>query len=414
MPRGQAVGVIAILAGVLDVGLSLGCSGGGSASPHDAGAADHTSAPESGTRVSGAPESGAPAFVTPQCPLMPCTPAVAWALTLGPPVTVAAGSGPLPVAVGGPLVDGTYQLVDETFYGPAPLDYGVERPGDQVDATLSLQGGFFNELLGGGNGCGRLAVPSDACTVPYTAAGDMLYIFDTRPFEGDAVLGTYETVDAFQRVPVTARGPALPAASDGGDVPRTLEAGARDPGCPATAPPAGTPCNPQPPPLECEYGGDTQGRCTTLAECALQPDGGYLFQVRPTPCEPNPAECPASFSGASGASCSAGGPVCNYAEGACACVSRSSGCGWECRARSDVSSYPPDSGPPCPAARPLAGDPCPAEGEECQYDSPCSPSASLGPTMVCQHGNWSLGYFFYSCLISSTLACPMSTLRDGG
>jgi hypothetical protein len=311
-----------------------------------------------------------------------------------------------------------------------------------VQATLTVQCDVFNELFSaqaapsasvgfsGGNNCGRLAFPSDAGdAVSYTSVGEMLYIIAPdlyRDLSRGLALGTFEVVDAFQRVPVTARGPITPCVSAGADTARKLVAGMRDKGCPPSAPVAGTPCNPQPPPLECEYGGDGRGRCTTFAACALQQDGKYRFQIGPSPaCPSNPTECPATFpdgvarSGTSLASApDAGCPgpsiTCSYAEGICGCVPDASGCQWTCIARTDATSSAGDAGAPCPAVHPLAGDPCTREGEQCDYDSPCVPELSLGPSMVCQHGNWEQTGGIFNCPIRFVCPQPSLTQPDGG
>jgi hypothetical protein len=354
--------------------------------------------------------------------------AVPW----GAPVTVAGGEGGLPTPAGGPLVDGSYVLVAETLYESPPPDVAMAHVGDQVREVLSLQCDIFNELyfvngvqfMSGtpGNTCGQLTFPADsdaaAGGTSYTSTGDMLYLITPYSYDdlGRGIsLGTYEVVDAFQRLPLGARGPSMPCVPPGSDTSRALAPGMRDPGCPSSPPPPGTPCNPQPPPLECEYGGDAWGRCTTFAACAEQPGGGFAFQFDPqSACSPNPTSCPSTFSDGLALAGSATvmdadggcpGPsiVCSYPEGVCGCLPRLSGCQWNCRSRTSVA--------PCPAVRPLAGDPCFNEGEQCPYGDPCQYELSLGPSMTCQHGNWIEVGGNTSCPLM--FGCPLRG-ADGG
>ena len=428
------------VATLLAMGLMLGCGSSpaqGSAKLDDASAVGDRSSPESCGPVDAS--AGGGCHTQGQ---VVCGPSQVSFAASGPPVTVAAGSGALPAAAGGPLVNGTYRLVAETLYGPPEPNVAVAHVGYQVQAVGTVQCDVLNELYSweatsasyasgfagfGGHNCPRLTLePDSGDGVPYTSIGDMLYViwvYGYADMSRGLGLGKYEMVDAFERLPATARGPTTPSVPAACDTSRRLVAGARDPGCPSSAPAPGTSCNPQPPPLECEYGGDSWGRCTTFAACAAQPDGGYQFQiVPPSGCPPNPTQCPPTFSAGlalAGSSMSGSADAgsyslnltCNYPEGVCGCLACSSGCYWTCRARTDVAA-PADGGAPCPIARPLAGDPCASEGAQCNYDNPCQPELSLGPSMVCQHGNWVQSGAFGSCPLYDP--CFTASLSDAG
>jgi len=347
-----------------------------------------------------------------------------------PVVTVTAGVGDPPVAQGGMVVPGSYGLVSETLYGTPEPDVGVPHVGARIAAALAVNGDTYDEAFGstglgngvvrenGNTGCQRL-VPHDFSLTalgaygggggpchdetPYTATASTLTLIITSPYldrSRGIVVGSYTFVDEFALVaadggPLAAYAPTgenMPA-SDGGI--SHLSGQPRDPRCPADVPAAGKPCDPRPAPLECEYGGDAFGRCTTFAACALQPDGSFAFVVdRDTSCGPNPAACPASFAAAMAGVDGGGAPacvrtslVCAYPEGVCGCGTDSSTSTWACRARDSVTEYPRGAGT-CPSTRPLAGDGCASEGASCGYGSPCSPDLSLGPSLICENGYW--------------------------
>jgi hypothetical protein len=233
----------------------------------------------------------------------------------------------------------------------------------------------------------------------YTASGDAVTLVSLLPATDMTarVVGSFTIVDRF--VLASKFKPAM--APDSGAAlydasPGPYAVGERDPRCPATPPAEGDPCDPEPVPLQCEYGGDAWARCTTIASCLLFPlDGGGAFQFHvgtATDCPPNPPECPPDLAsalslvdaGRSSTDASAlDGPACVYTAGICGFPASSlgGGCGWMCRQQADV-------GAGCPAPRPLAGTPCSDEGLECPYDEQCGPNFSLGSNMVCQFGHW--------------------------
>ncbi len=353
-----------------------------------------------------------------------CSPGDAAAISWGPDVTVAEGVGDPPAPQGGAVVEGSYRLASETVYGTVPPDVSTAKPGDSVRSVLSVHCDIFNELYGdtgavvsaSGNDCGRLVShePSlldvsglapdggDAWRdqYAYSATDRTLTVITLEPYweyGAAAVAGSYTVVDEFALVSAgsldASTGNGMPP--DAGPVPHE----ARDPRCPASAPAQGVACNPMPAPLVCEYGGDAYGRCTTTALCALTGDGTFQFQEsKEKYCGATPAACPAAFdamdvdasAAPDGGNCTDTQLSCNYAEGVCGCLTALSGPTWECRPRSDV-------GPSCPTTRPLAGDGCSAEGQECDYNEPCAPPISLGPSMLCQNGYWEIFYSGTSC-----------------
>ncbi len=321
------------------------------------------------------------------------------------PVVVGRGVGAAPSAQGGVPVPGVYQLVSETFYGDPPADIVYPHVGGSIAATLSVSCDVFNIVYTNGNYCGRL-VPHDlgiadlvAFTgvgtvldeTPYTATANTLTLLGEAPYRDLAsfeYLGSYTIADVY----------VLESALSGWDagspnVAAPNPSGGRDPRCPTQTPAAGDPCNPQPAPLECEYGGDALGQCTTVAKCVLQPDATFAFAIAPAVgCAPNPAGCPASYAlafataGPDAGACT-GTTACSYPEGVCGCGSTSSASAWTCRARGDVSPESPDGGA-CPAQRPLLGDGCAVDEWVCNYASPCAPDLSLGPALACINGYW--------------------------
>ena len=367
-----------------------------------------------------------------------CQPNTASSIAAGPMVTIAAGTGEPPVPTGGALVDGAYQLVAETQYGTPPSDEGTPTVGDTLSAVLAVHCDLFDEIFSskgaalailGANTCGRLVPGTLSLRVisgldpdagdmwesefAYSATSTTLTVISLQPFHDAArgvIAGSYTVVDDFALVGSDAGAPPVPRV-DGA----VASGQARDPRCPSKAPSPGDACNPMPAPLDCEYGGDTWGRCTTFALCALQPDGSFGFQTSTdTSCGPNPAPCPAAYGTSTegpgapsgdgdvpaGSTCSDNGIACSYAEGVCSCepafaADASVVLSWNCRARTDVTASP--SALTCPAKRPLAGDGCSSEGEKCGYDSPCGPQPSLGPGMICTNGYWAYEDYDYSC-----------------
>jgi hypothetical protein len=181
--------------------------------------------------------------------------------------------------------------------------------------------------------------------------------------------------------------------------------GGRVPRCPATAPANGASCDPTLGPLECEYGGDADGRCTTLAACALTPPANAFAYVvtQSSDCGgTNDPSCPASLDAAEALPldppsdggldprCNPEGGVeptvtCNYPGAACSCVVPNGATACTCLTGADVAS---ESNGQCPAQRPLAGDGCTVEGVWCGYAPPCGGSVSIGPSMMCVDGHW--------------------------
>jgi hypothetical protein len=346
--------------------------------------------------------------------------------------------------MGGALVPGAYQLVSETLYGPPEPDVVMTQVGEQVEKLLDVQCDVFNERYRSGwqstlraNGAVFGPSPSDGSIcdqlvphalrpklgtppdgVPYSAVGDTLTLtwdIGYTDYARDTNLGSYTVVDQFVLVSAAAGAASDRDAGPSQDAAPLLPAGVRDPRCPSAPPSQGDSCNPEPAPLECEYGGNAWARCTTFAECAVQPDGEFRFQLDPVSgCGPNAPQCPSSFaegvamagsgSPADAGSCSAFGTVCDYAEGVCGC----DGCSWLCRSRTDVASTSAKDS--CPERRPLAGDPCVVESQICDYDRLCLPAISLGPSMICQHGNW--------VQTSEAASCPVFCVHlqpeDGG
>jgi hypothetical protein len=278
----------------------------------------------------------------------------------------------------------------------------------EITSTDGTTGG------GGGNDCFRLdphplsllsvsglmgpGIPDLQGHVAYTARGQHLMLFDVYPYwdrsKGN-ILGSYTYVSDFILAGSGATAVATPTMDAGTTA---TPPGGRDPRCPANPPSDGDPCSPDLSPIECEYGGDAFGQCTTFAECALSyTDGAFRFRVAaPTACAPpNPQDCPASFALATSRAPQnpSPGSTCYYPEGVCGCVVPRAGvmlatmtppCTWICRNGASGDSW---LEPGCPWPRPLAGDPC-ATDLRCDYDGECSGEPSLGPGMICQQGHW--------------------------
>jgi hypothetical protein len=335
-----------------------------------------------------------------------CNPTTIESIPFGPSVIITRTTGDPPKAQGGAPSPGTYQLVSETLYGDPLPDLATRHVGDSYNALLGVDCDTFNIIFtgsggGSGNTCGRL-VPHDLSLTdllstsgslnqtPYSATATTLTLIEPTLYRDRGnllTLGVFTQVDEY--VLISSAG-NLPAGAPG-DLSPPNPSGARDPRCPAQPPANDQACDPRPAPLECEYGGDALGRCTTKVFCVLQPDGTFRFQIAPGSCGANAAACPASYAEgvatvtADGGRC-AGPLVCNYVEGVCGCGSLSSASAWACRARADVGTAS-DPGSTCPVQRPLLGDGCTLDEQECLYDSPCD-SLSLGPDLACVNGYW--------------------------
>jgi hypothetical protein len=159
--------------------------------------------------------------------------------------------------------------------------------------------------------------------------------------------------------------------------------------CPPVLPAGRTPCDSS---AVCEYGPNAQGACTTLAECVLAGEDGPLWwRVVPPPswCGTAGAGCPASFgeTPTNGSFCRTTAPICDYAQGRCACEpcagsSGDAGLGmWQCVKW-------PTGGDCCPDPRPLLGSACASEGQRCNYSLACRGLPDMGPAMVCTQGTW--------------------------
>jgi len=254
-------------------------------------------------------------------------------------------------------------------------------------------------------------------STPYTANGSTLSLIMVHLYGNPgATLGTYTVVDDYVLVSDGLASGSAPQRLTGDT--GTVASQARDTRCPTTFPDAGTACDPSKGPLECEYGGDSLGRCTQSTACALQTDGSYRFQsYASSGCDPNPAACPTSYGAANATSgiiadagyCEPSNEFfCNYPEGLCNCGSASSTLACGCLAPGYAWAYGSeqtvDGGNACPAQRPLSGDGCSAEGLWCLYADACSRGFSLGPSMACIHGYWERLDVSHSC--PATRRCP--------
>jgi hypothetical protein len=339
----------------------------------------------------------------------------------GPNVTPMIGAGPAPTPNGGAVTSGSYWLVAETIYGlvPPSTNFITGAPRQTISSELAVFCDVYAQAVQDGQGSsfgeyGPLVPQAltwaqlnswDGST-PYTATSSTLSLITVNMYGNlGFTLGTYTVVDDYVLVSNGVAQGTAPQRLTGSA--STVLSKPRDPRCPTTVPGAGTACDPSAGPLECEYGGDALGRCTQSAACALQTGGSYQFQLYPsTGCDPNPANCPASFSAAdatSGIITDAGycEPrdefFCNYPEGLCNCGSVSSTLACSCIA-------PGYAGDACPAQRPLSGDGCTAEGLWCFYDGACSVGFSLGPSMACMGGYWERLDRSIPCI--ATTQCP--------
>jgi hypothetical protein len=350
-------------------------------------------------------------------------------------VTIYHTLAPVPRPTGGAIIAGSYVLTGDVLYGAAPPDVAGTGAATQATGVLSAACDQFYESYvetsmggtGSGLGCYRLAandsplaalLPSNDPNndgTPYTATANTLDIFQVEPLSGGGpyVLGSYAWVKHYALVESAADVIQPPPSIE------TQQTGARDVRCPTTAPANGSACDPSLGPLECEYGGDAQGRCTTLAACALGANSAYAFAVtQSADCGANDQSCPATFDGAQ-ALPSVGTPTdggvdprcldagwqppvsCNYPEGVCSCTSWSAGTGCTCRTRADITLT---TGTSCPSQRPLAGDSCTIEDTYCGYSAPCG-GPSLGPSMACIGGHWIEYEEFVGCPANGPM-CP--------
>jgi hypothetical protein len=348
-------------------------------------------------------------------------------------VTVKTGEGPAPTPRGGVITSGSYVLVAETFYGtlpPSMFNLGIGSPGDVVSAEITVTGDMYSQgfQVGEGGGGGvygplvprALSIPELSAwdgSTPYTASSSTLSLIMVHLYGNSGVtLGMYTVVDDYVLAPNGAVIGTAPQRLTGNA--GTIASHARDPSCLTTLPDAGTACDASAGPLECEYGGDSLGRCTQSTACALQTDGSYRYLSYPSiGCDPNPATCPASYGAAdatSGIIADAGycEPsdefFCNYPEGLCNCGSVSSTLACSCIGPGYAGAYgsqqAPDGGNACPAQRPLSGDGCSTDGLWCIYADACSRGFSLGPSMACIHGYWERLDISHPCI--ATTRCP--------
>jgi hypothetical protein len=260
--------------------------------------------------------------------------------TWGPQVPVTSESGDPPVPEGGALVPGFYVLVSKTVFGVKPFDSLAQ--GAETYEAPELANGLAREAAyvscdtistlydtsatgdapPNGSSCRKLVARSvslaEVSFVPnpgggvqlidmsqqvasYTAHGDTLTVISLRPqidLPLVSVVGSYTIVDRFVLVSKNN--------ADAGSGGATIDASATvfapgepDPRCPPSPPTPGDPCDPKPVPLQCEYGGDAWGRCTTFAECSLVAvDGGGQFEFgasQGNDCAPNQQACPRDY-----------------------------------------------------------------------------------------------------------------------
>lgn len=157
--------------------------------------------------------------------------------------------------------------------------------------------------------------------------------------------------------------------------------------CPSSPPPNGAPCTHDPGILDCEYGGDSHGDCTTFASCDMEigtSSPSWHVDVPDATCGARAATCPASYGASEGMACSPSEPACDYDEGVCACILCEAPGGtsgyWHCRAWNDVPAG-------CPVPRALLGTACSDEGLRCDY-AQCCQGPSIGYRMQCTNGYW--------------------------
>jgi len=158
-------------------------------------------------------------------------------------------------------------------------------------------------------------------------------------------------------------------------------------GCPTSAPASGGACTGT---LSCEYGGDPDVECDTLAVCV---NGAWSVTDSPTDglCPTSPPGkngCPGSYSDVPvGQGCS-GVTECDYPQGRCGCTLQQGGPAQFPDAGAQWVCEQPTKG--CPEPRPQAGTACDSSGvNECDYGSCALPGGVL---MVCTNGTWGVEY----------------------
>lgn len=171
----------------------------------------------------------------------------------------------------------------------------------------------------------------------------------------------------------------------------------RAPGCPARAPTDGDFCTASW--LDCEYGGDAQGRCATVASCW----SGKWHLTKTAGCG-NEAICPASFAAVpQGAACpDTFVDACEYPEATCGCTACLRGGEskfvWRCGAWSH------NTDPACDLLDVRVGDACTTPDQTCWYGSPCFDRFKTRPPMTCRDGYWGIAVQNFACPIAP--ACP--------
>jgi hypothetical protein len=160
-------------------------------------------------------------------------------------------------------------------------------------------------------------------------------------------------------------------------------------GCPPSPPTAGSSCALAYASFSCEYGGDQDLECDTLATCS---NATWSLTEAPTDgfcptSKPGKNGCPASYSGVHVGQACSGVTDCAYPQGRCACTVpiggpvelEDAGAEWICET--------PESG--CPEPRPQAGTSCDSEGLTCDYGTCTLPG---GTAMECAGGRWSVSF----------------------
>jgi hypothetical protein len=172
--------------------------------------------------------------------------------------------------------------------------------------------------------------------------------------------------------------------------------GGQGKGCPESPPINGSPCANAS--QSCEYGGDQDLQCDTLAVCE---NGDWQTTSAPTDglcptSSPGTKGCPGSYAKVPvGESCT-GNADCAYPQGRCACTTPlggpvqllDAGSSWVCEI--------PSTG--CPEPRPQAGTPCSVEGETCDYGTCTLPG---GTEMACTKGEWAVAFSACASLAGS-------------
>jgi hypothetical protein len=175
--------------------------------------------------------------------------------------------------------------------------------------------------------------------------------------------------------------------SSGGGGASGSSSGGTSASCPATPPANGSSCTS--PSVTCEYGGDPDSQCNTIAMCIevtgrwsrTDPPSGGACPTSP----PGTNGCPSSYSAVSiGQGCTSSAE-CAYPQGRCACTPQQggpveiedAGSTWGCTA--------PSAG--CPLTRPQAGSSCNTDGEYCDYGTCTLPG---GTGMTCTQRVWNI------------------------